>query len=96
MKVVLTLLVIGLSIAASAVRAQVTVDVSKITCEQFLTSKIAPSKYVALWLSGYYNGQRNNTMLDTGTMDKNVDAVSDYCYKNRQTTVMDAIKAVIK
>jgi hypothetical protein len=36
----------------TAPRAQVTVDVSKITCEQLLMEKPVPAKYVVLWLSG--------------------------------------------
>ena len=46
----------------SAAQAQVTVDVSKITCEQFRGYAITDPNNIALWLSGYYNGQRNNTI----------------------------------
>ena len=35
-------------------RAQVMVDVSKITCDQFVTYKIVNPEYLAIWLSGYY------------------------------------------
>ena len=44
----------------SAAQAQVTVDVSKITCEQFRGYAITDPNNIALWLSGYYNGQRYN------------------------------------
>jgi acid stress chaperone HdeB len=37
-------------------RAQVMVDVSKITCDQFATYKIANPEYIAIWLNGYYHG----------------------------------------
>jgi len=45
--------------AAPQAQAQVSVDVAKITCRQLLFDKvISPnSKSLALWLSGYYNGQ---------------------------------------
>jgi len=48
----------------TAPQAQVTVDVAKITCEQLFMEKVAPSKYVVLWVSGYYNGKRNNTVIE--------------------------------
>jgi len=32
------------------------VDVSKITCDQFATYKIANPEYIAIWLNGYYHG----------------------------------------
>jgi len=75
------------------VRAQVTVDVAKITCRQlFFDKMISPNeKSLAIWLSGYYNAKRNNTVLDLGALAKNVDKVEDYCRLNEDVTVMDAI-----
>ena len=79
----------------TAPRAQVTVDVSKITCDQLLMEKPVPAKYVVLWLSGYYNGKRNNTIIEPETMDKNEEKVDFYCNLHRATTVMDAVKNVL-
>jgi acid stress chaperone HdeB len=78
-----------------ALRAQVTVDVSKITCDQLLMEKPVPAKYVVLWLSGYYNGKRNNTIIEPEAMDKNEEKVDFYCNLHRETTVMDAVKDVL-
>lgn len=74
-------------------QAQVTIDVAKITCRQlFFDKMISPNeKSLALWLSGYYNAKRNNTVLDLGAMARNVDKVEDYCRMNEDTTVMDAV-----
>ena len=73
--------------------AQVSVDVAKITCRQLLFDKvISPNtKSLALWLSGYYNGKRNNTVVDIGKLAKNTDKVEDYCRMNQDVTVMDAV-----
>jgi hypothetical protein len=57
-------------VAAQAAQAQVTVDVSKITCEQFNVLQKADS--VAVWLSGYYHGQRNAAVLDVNKFQDNV------------------------
>ena len=46
-----------------AVRAQVTVDVSKITCDQFNGYKVTNPKNIAIWLSGYYHGKRGETTV---------------------------------
>jgi hypothetical protein len=48
-------------------QAQVTVDVSKITCEEYLTDTITFSQYVVMWLSGYYNASRRLTYTATNT-----------------------------
>ena len=77
-------------------QAQVTVDVSKITCEQVLMEKLAwTEREVVLWLSGYYHGKRNDTIVEPEAIKKNVEKVDHYCYEHRDTTVMDAIKNVL-
>ena len=76
-------------------QAQVTVDVSKITCDQYLKDEITFSQNVVMWLSGYYNGKRNNTIIDGEAIKKNGDKVSLYCRQHRETTVMDAVKNVL-
>jgi len=84
-----------LFVQISAPHAQVTVDVAKITCEQFVNEKPVPSKYIVLWLSGYYNGKRNNTIIEPEAMDKNEEKVDYYCNFHREMTVMDAVKNVL-
>jgi acid stress chaperone HdeB len=78
------------------VRAQVTVDVSKITCEEYLTDTFTFSQDIVMWLSGYYNGKRNNTIIQPDAVKKNAEKVNLYCYEHRETTVMDADAQVVK
>ena len=77
------------------VNAQVTLDVSKITCEQFWLRKVADPDKVALWVSGYINGKRGNTVIDTQQLDRNVRRLTDYCRENYQMTVMQAVEALM-
>ena len=81
-------------VVATAAQAQVTIDVSQITCRQFLLDKVAPTKSIALWLSGYYNGKRGNTVIDAGATERNADKVEDYCRLNLDITVMQAVEKV--
>ena len=77
-------------------QAQVTVDVSKITCEQVLMEKLAwTEREVELWLSGYYHGKRNDTIVEPEAVKKNEEKLNHYCYEHRDTTVMDAVKNVL-
>jgi hypothetical protein len=81
--------VLGISTA----QAQVTVDVAKITCRQFLLGHVGGStRSVANWLSGYYNGKRGNTVIEAGSMQKNVRDLERHCRKNHEMPVMDAAK----
>jgi len=77
------------------VNAQVTLDVSKITCEQFWLRKVADPDKVALWISGYVNGKRGNTVIDTQQLGRNVRRLTDYCRENYKMTVMQAVEALI-
>jgi hypothetical protein len=77
-------------------QAQETVDVAKITCAQVLMEQLAsPSRDIVLWLTGYYAGKRNNTIIESQTIKKDEERVNSYCYQHRETTVMDAIKNVL-
>ena len=76
-------------------QGQVKLDVSKITCDEVLMGKPVPSKYTELWLAGYYNGKRNNTIIDPEAMTKNDQKVESYCDQHTDMTVMDAVKNVL-
>lgn len=83
----------GLSVIQA--QGQVTIDVAKITCEQFRSYSITDPKNIALWLSGYYNGQRNNTIISASSFSENLDRLKDYCITNPTTTVMQAVEAIL-
>ena len=85
-----------LFVQISTMQAQVTVDVSKITCEQVLMEKLAwTEREVELWLSGYYHGKRNDTIVEPEAVKQNEEKLNRYCYEHRDTTVMDAVKNVL-
>ena len=79
----------------AASQAQVTIDVSKITCEQFRSYAITDPNNIALWLSGYYNGKRGNTIISVQSLKENLEKVKDYCITNRTVTVMQAVEEVL-
>jgi acid stress chaperone HdeB len=89
---------LALSLSVVAVlpaHAQVTIDVSKITCEQYILFTVADPHDIAVWLSGYYNGKRNNTTLDTQEFREHGKKVMEYCQLNLKSTVMDAAEKVL-
>jgi|ERR1700737_2105888 acid stress chaperone HdeB len=84
----------GLVLALVAVpiaQAQVTIDISKITCDQFLGYKIINPNDIALWLSGYYNAQRGNTIIDPEVLADQKSKLQDYCLQNHKVPIMQAI-----
>ena len=77
-----------------AARAQVTLDVAKVTCEQFRSYKITRPENIAIWLSGYYHGKRGDTTLETQGLVANARKLQTYCGRNPQTPVMQAVETL--
>jgi acid stress chaperone HdeB len=80
--------------SCTAGHAQVTVDVSKITCDQLTLYKITDPQNIAIWLSGYYHGKRDNTFVDTQQLAANTEKIKTYCRLKPDVTVMQAVETV--
>ena len=83
--------------ASRFAQAQVTVDVTKINCDQFVHHKISEPRLIAAWLSGYYNAKRNNRVIDLEAFDDDMSKVKNYCSdeKNFKVPVMKAVEQVL-
>src|SRR6266540_4595680 len=83
--------------ATASTQARVIVDVSKITCDQYVHAKITTPNYLAAWLSGYHNAKRNNSIIDLQTLEENVSKLQNHCYdeKNFKVPVMKAVEQVL-
>ena len=84
-RTILWLWVILALITNSPSSAQVTLDVSKITCWQFATYKITNPQYLSIWVSGYYHGKAGDTMIDPPTVVANATKMQEYCTKKIPT-----------
>ena len=75
--------------------AQVTVDVSKITCEQFIVLPKADS--VAIWLSGYYHGDKHVSTFDVNKFEEDARNLRTACRlpDNFKKTIMQLIESTI-
>src|SRR5215211_6472623 len=84
--------------SASFARAQVTIDATKITCDQFVHSKAGTPRITAAWLSGFYHGKRDNRIVDPQQFEENLSKLEQFCYeeKNFKLPVMQAIERVIR
>jgi acid stress chaperone HdeB len=81
-------------LASATAHAQVTVDITKITCRQFLIGRVVPTKSIALWFSGYYNGKQHVTVVDMGTLRSNAEKIKDACRLHQDDTVMKTVESV--
>jgi acid stress chaperone HdeB len=79
---------------SSPLSAQVTIDVAKIDCQQFATYKIAHPDRIAIWLNGYFHGKRGDLIVDTRELAGNTDKVQEYCLKNPDVPLMQAVETL--
>jgi acid stress chaperone HdeB len=79
----------------SVAQSQVTIDVAKITCDQYILFKVTDPRNIAIWMSGYYHGKRDNTFVDTQLLAATADKVKSFCLQKPQATVMQAVETVV-
>jgi HdeA/HdeB family len=80
-----------------SVQAQVTDDVTKVNCDQFVHHKISEPRLIAAWFSAYYSAKRNTRMIDLQALEKNLSKGTDYCSheNNFKMPVMKAGEQVV-
>ena len=96
-KLLISGLILALFLAKSA-QAQVQIDLSKITCDQLVHQKVGPSRLIAAWFSGFYNGKQDNLIVDIQKFQANLNKVEHFCEngKNSSVTVLKAVEQVIE
>src|ERR1700745_4381977 len=66
-------------LAAPAARAQVTIEVAKITCEEYLSFSVADPRDINIWLSGYYHGKEGTTVFEPHRLRETAEKVKAEC-----------------
>jgi acid stress chaperone HdeB len=89
------LIMFGMGLALvglQAAQAQVTIDITKLTCFDFLADRLTDSRTLGIWLNGYVNGARGKTMIEPLSAG-HTDLVT-YCQSHRDALVLDAARSV--
>ena len=71
---------------------QVTIDMSLITCKQYLAGDTKAQEMIANWMGGYFRASKSQPVFDFKRSAGNRKAVSAYCRKNGAETLMSAIQ----
>jgi acid stress chaperone HdeB len=84
-------------LAAPASRAQVTIEVSKITCEQYLSFSVGDPRDINIWLSGYYHGKEGSTVFDPHRLRETAEKLKAECLvqANSKLPVMQVMQKVL-
>ena len=83
----------GVSVdGAQAVQAQVAIDVTKITCQQFLEDRVTDTTTLSVWLNGYVNGAHGKTLINPLSSGRT--ELVHYCEDHTDALVLDAARKV--
>jgi acid stress chaperone HdeB len=74
------------------VTGQIKIDMSLITCKQYLGSDAERKELIGAWMSGYFRASTNQSIFDFQRFAKNTRTVANYCKKHGGETVMSAIQ----
>ena len=80
-------------VGLQAVQAQVTIDIAKITCQEYLAGQLTDANTLAIWLNGYVNGARGKTVIDPLLGGEH--RLIDYCMSHTNTPVLDAARNIV-
>ena len=79
-------------VLASAPAAADKIDMSTITCQQFLASGEKDIEVMLVWMHGYLAGQSEYTLLDFAEFEQGSKDLAEYCSQNPETSLMNAVQ----
>src|ERR1700732_4999931 len=82
-----------LMVSVSSGRAE-TIDLSTLSCKQFLESGDDGIKMVLTWMDGWYKGDEDNAIIDTDVFVENAKKFGTYCGTNPNVSIVTAADEV--
>jgi HdeA/HdeB family len=76
------------AMAPTMAHAQVAINMSRITCADYLAMTPEQSNVFGAWLSGYFNQKTGYTWIDLAAQRRNVESVRSWCAGNPKEFVM--------
>ena len=74
--------------------AQVVIDMSLITCEDYASRSPEIKGMIASWMSGYYSASKNLNMLQFDYLKRNTQKVGAYCKKHKDDSLLSVVQKV--
>lgn len=87
--------IIASILMTSSVHAQTTIDVTKISCGQFINREVVETDRLADWLAGYYAGKRGDTTVDLQQTRRNLQRLKNHCMYNQDNLMGAAEKYLL-
>jgi hypothetical protein len=86
-----SLILIGIAAPATS-QAQIAVNMSLLTCGQYLAMSPDQSRIYAAWMSGWFNQKTGTTYVNLEAYARNVENVKAWCGTNPGELVMTGLQ----
>jgi acid stress chaperone HdeB len=80
---------------SSAPAHAVVLDLSTMTCKQFIEGGDDTIKMVLTWMDGWYKGDSDEAIIDTDVFVENAKKFGAYCGKNPTISIVNAAESVL-
>ena len=95
MKLVLTACVALVLLAATPASSQV-IDLSKVSCKEFIDSGKENIAFIMMWLDGYYTAQDDPGVINFDVMKTKGEKLGAFCAKNPATGLLTAAEPIME
>ena len=92
---ILSAIVTAVVLAAAMPAQAQKVDLSTITCKQFLEMNRESISLILMWMAGYYSDQDAPPIVDFEKMKENASKLGGYCSKNPDVGLITAAEETI-
>ena len=80
------------AVVPSFAHAQVKIDMTLVTCAQYLAMPPEEAANFAAWMSGWFNQKQGYVWINLQAYERNVTNVREFCAANPNDTVMAALQ----
>src|SRR5450432_4218747 len=85
---------IGLTLASAPAHA-VVLDLSTLTCKQFIEGGDDEIKMVLTWMDGWYKGDEDEAIIDTEVFVANAKKFGAFCAANPTISIVNAAEKIL-
>jgi acid stress chaperone HdeB len=82
-------------ILASATAHAIVLDLSTVTCKQFVDGDKDQISMVLTWLDGWYKGDEDEAIIDTDVFVANAKKFGTFCAANPNISVVNAAEKIL-
>ncbi|MCW2283462.1 hypothetical protein M2323_001124 [Rhodoblastus acidophilus] len=96
MKKTVLCLATALALAPTVGSAQVSIDMNRISCGEFVAMPADDGDATAAWISGWFNQKAGYTWIDLKAYHRNMDNIRKFCAANPKEMVMTAVYQAVQ